>query len=97
MNHAGGAKQQSSLNRSTGYSVKAKSTEKPSYLDPNSGSLQKPIEGRSCIGAFHNQKRVEKEEDSPQNSAYIKRGYKSKRAQRYCLQRSAIPLKLNEQ
>jgi hypothetical protein len=47
----GGETQQTSLNSSTGYSDKAKGTGKPAYLEPNSNSMQKPIEGaiRVCF------------------------------------------------
>jgi len=43
----GGETQQISLNRKMGYSAKAQFTVKPSYLEPNSDSMQKPIEGLS--------------------------------------------------
>jgi hypothetical protein len=41
----GGGSQQGSLSHVLGYSVKAQCTGKPSYLEPISGSMQKPIEG----------------------------------------------------
>jgi hypothetical protein len=41
----GGESQKASLNQVTGYSTYAHCIGKPSYLEPNSGSLQKPIEG----------------------------------------------------
>jgi hypothetical protein len=66
----GGENQQDSLNRFSGYSKKAQISGKPSYLEPNSGSLHVPIEGvyriaekiedRSRIGEKHNQKHGEK-------------------------------------
>jgi len=63
----GGEIQQGSLNQVTGYSEKAQRTGKPSYLEPNSNSLQKPIEGlRETV--FGN---------------YLKRGYKTKIAHQF--------------
>jgi hypothetical protein len=70
MNHLGGEIQQTSLNRNTGYSDQTHCTGNPAYLEPNSGSLQKPIEGvyqkkiedRSRIGCSVNQKHAEKPE-----------------------------------
>jgi hypothetical protein len=68
----GGETQQTSLNSSTGYSDKAKGTGKPAYLEPNSNSMQKPIEGairvcfaetiedRARIGCTVNQKHAAK-------------------------------------
>jgi hypothetical protein len=41
----GGERQRSSLSFDTGYSAKAHCIGTPSYLEPNSGSLQKPIGG----------------------------------------------------
>ena len=65
----GGEIQRSSLNHDMGYSEKAQRTGTKSYLEPISGSLQKPIEGlpslikktedRVAIGEKHNQKHVE--------------------------------------
>jgi len=43
----GGENQQTSLNSSTGYSATTQRKGKPSYLEPNRDSMQKPIEGRS--------------------------------------------------
>ena len=44
----GGEIQQTSLNSSMGYSVKARMHRKPrAYLEPNSNRLQKPIGGLS--------------------------------------------------
>jgi len=45
MSHVGGEIQQTSLNRNMGYSDKAHCTGNPAYLEPNSNSMQKPIEG----------------------------------------------------
>ena len=66
----GGEKQKGSLTHNTGYSDKAQRIGKPSYLEPNSGSLHVPIEwvylaaaekieGRVAIGEKHNQCHVE--------------------------------------
>jgi len=73
----GGGIQRGSLIHDTGYSTKAHCIGKPSYLEPNSGSLHGTIEGvypaaaekiedRSRIGEKHNQKHVEK-----QRQAYL--------------------------
>jgi hypothetical protein len=76
---------------------------KPAYLQPNSGSLQKPIEGlpekiedRSAIGAFSNQNHVKKrrgigtrENDRNLSEVYLKGGYKLHRAQQF-----PIPLQI---
>jgi hypothetical protein len=43
----GGEDQRGSLTQSSGYSVKAHCIGKRSYLEPNSGCMQKPIEGLS--------------------------------------------------
>jgi hypothetical protein len=59
MNRLGGENQQTSLNHSKGYSIKAQLTGNPAYLEPNSDSMQKPIEGPS-IGYRFNQKHAEK-------------------------------------
>jgi hypothetical protein len=56
----GGENQKGRLNHDTGYSEKAQRTGKPSYLEPNSGCMQKPIEGAIANGAFRCQKHVEK-------------------------------------
>ena len=45
----GGGSQKGSLNRFTGYSVKAQCTGEPAYLEPNSECMQKPIEGLSAV------------------------------------------------
>ena len=45
VNIMGGENQRRSLTRDTGYSETAQCTGKPSYLEPISGSLQKPVEG----------------------------------------------------
>jgi len=47
----GGERQRSSLSFDTGCSAKAHCIGTPSYLEPNSGSLQKPIEGLSVMAA----------------------------------------------
>ena len=57
----GGEKQKSSLTHEQGYSEKAQCIGKPSYLESNSGSLQKPIEGRVAIGEKRNQYHVKKQ------------------------------------
>jgi len=44
----GGGRQRGSLNRVTGYSVTARYTDEPAYLEPNSECMQKPIEGLSA-------------------------------------------------
>src|SRR4030065_2872883 len=44
----GGETRQNSLNPSTGYST----TAQPSYLKPNSSSMQKPIGGRSTLAFY---------------------------------------------
>ena len=67
----GGEIQRRRLNGATGYSRKAHCTGKPSYLEPNSGSLHVPIEGvysyrlekiedRGAIGEETAQKNAEK-------------------------------------
>jgi hypothetical protein len=43
----GGESQKASLNQVTGYSTKAQRIGKPAYLEPNSDSMQKPVEGLS--------------------------------------------------
>ena len=75
----GGERQRSSLSFDTGYSAEAHCIGTPSYLEPNSGSLQKPIEGsilllknvedRSAIGGFRNQKHAEKNPCAPSKNA----------------------------
>ena len=63
----GGESQQGSLSHVLGYSVIAHCIGKPSYLEPISGSMQKPVEGSAwkkiedmvAIGSFVNQKHVE--------------------------------------
>jgi hypothetical protein len=69
MNHLGGERHRGSVSYVTGYSATAQRTGNPAYLEPNSGSLQKPIEGlsekiedRSRIGCSVNQKHAEKPE-----------------------------------
>jgi len=68
----GGGIQRGSLIHDTGYSTKAHCIGKPSYLEPNSGSLHGTIEGvypaaaekiedKVAIGGKHNQKHVENE------------------------------------
>ena len=62
---------------------RAPQSKKQAYLEPNSQSMQKPVEGaypaaenvedRVAIGGFRNQKHV---------GSYLKRGYKSEIAQR---------------
>src|SRR3989337_1045101 len=47
----GGEKQRSRLTHATGYSEKAQCTGKPSYLQPISSSMQKPVEG-VCLAQF---------------------------------------------
>jgi hypothetical protein len=64
------------------YSETAQRTSKPSYLEPNSQSMQKPIGGllallknvedRSAIGVFRNQKHAEKS-GTPSKNAEFKR------------------------
>jgi len=63
----GGEVQRGSLTQFSGYSVKAQCTGARSYLEPNSGSLQKPIEGlskkiedRGAIGTKTAQNHAEK-------------------------------------
>jgi len=56
----GGGEQRGCLNSSAGYSSKAHCTGKPSYLEPISGSMQKPIEGSIAIGVFSCQWHIEK-------------------------------------
>jgi hypothetical protein len=51
----GGGEQSSCLDSSGGYSSKAHCTGNRSYLEPISGSMQKPIEGLIAIGAFSGQ------------------------------------------
>ena len=56
----GGEIQRSSLTHDTGYSEKAQCTgNKSSYLEPNSGSLQKIVEDRSRIAGFLSQYMLE--------------------------------------
>ena len=55
----GGENQQPGLNQPTGHSDKAQHNGKPSYLEPISGSMQKPIEGVYRIGVFRCQNHVE--------------------------------------
>jgi hypothetical protein len=43
----GGETQESNLNHISGYPAKAQCTGKPAYFEPNSQSMQKPIEGLS--------------------------------------------------
>ena len=70
MNHLGGERHRESVSHVTGYSAKAQCTGNPAYLEPNSQSLQKPIEGvyqkkiedKSRIGCSVNQKHAEKPE-----------------------------------
>jgi hypothetical protein len=45
----GGENRQTSLNPIKGYSDKAECTGAPAYLEPNSQSLQEPIEGLSLL------------------------------------------------
>ena len=45
----GGEVQRGSLTQFSGYSEKAQCTGKPSYLEPISGSMQKPIGGLSLL------------------------------------------------
>jgi hypothetical protein len=45
MNHLGGERHRGSVSYVTGYSATAQRTGNPAYLEPISGSLQKPIEG----------------------------------------------------
>jgi hypothetical protein len=47
----GGEVQRGSLTQFSGYSEKAQRTGKPSYLEPNSNRMQKPIEGLSLLAA----------------------------------------------
>ena len=75
----GGEVQRGSLTQFSGYSDKAQCNGKQSYLEPISGSLQKPIGGlskkiedRVAIGEETAQKHVEN---------YIKGGYRQKIAQ----------------
>ena len=72
----GGEVQRGSLTQFSGYSDKAQCIGKRSYLEPISGSMQKPIEGlskkiedRVTIGEETAQKHVEN---------YIKGGYRKK-------------------
>ena len=65
----GGEVQRGSLTQFSGYSVNAQCIGKRSYLEPNSGCMQKPIEGRVAIGEKTAQKHVEN---------YIKGGYRKK-------------------
>ena len=46
----GGGSQQGSLSHDLCYSVNARCIGKPSYLEPNRGSMQKSIEGTTRIG-----------------------------------------------
>jgi hypothetical protein len=55
----GGEKQRDISTYLPGYSETAQCIGKPSYLEPISGSLHVPIEGRVTIGEKHNQKHVE--------------------------------------
>jgi hypothetical protein len=48
----GGDFQGGSLTHSSGYSAKAQCTGKPSYLEPNSRYMQKPIGGLSVLALF---------------------------------------------
>ena len=80
----GGENQRRSLAHETGYSKKAQCTGKPSFLKPNSQSLQKTyrgglyvstlplkkIEDRSAIGEKHNQNHVENQR---QRQIYLER------------------------
>ena len=46
----GGEIQRKSLNHTSGYSEEAQRIGKPAYLEPNSDSMQKPIEGLPALG-----------------------------------------------
>ena len=80
----GGERQRSSVGFDTGYSEKAHCIGKPAYLEPNSNSMQKPIEGsilllknvedRSAIGGSRNQKHAEKTERSSHSQTPHKTG-----------------------
>src|SRR3990170_3863802 len=48
----GGENRQNSLNQGTGYSSKAECTGAPAYLEPNSNTMQKPIEGLPVLTPF---------------------------------------------
>src|SRR4030065_2535435 len=56
----GGEIQRGSLTHDTGYSKTVYCTGKSSYLEPISGSMQKPIEGEVAIGEKHNKNQDEK-------------------------------------
>jgi hypothetical protein len=80
----GGESQRASLNQVTGYSEKAQCTGKPAYLEPISGSLQKPVGGLSektgegvAIGAETRQKHVENQPKPATSKLFIVyiRGY----------------------
>jgi hypothetical protein len=79
----GGESQKASLNQVTGYSTYAQFTGNPAYLEPNSQSMQKPVEGRSRIGCRINQNHDENHKTQPHLPNYIKRGYRLPRAQQH--------------
>ena len=92
----GGENQRSSLTLDTGYSETAQCIGKPSYLEPISGSLQKPVEGllsllkkiedRSAIEEKHNQNHVEK-----QKRTYLERISNTMQKPIEGLSRSVLP------
>jgi hypothetical protein len=49
---SGGERQRSSIGSSTGNSDKAQCKGTPAYLEPNSNTMQKPIEGLSALAKF---------------------------------------------
>jgi hypothetical protein len=65
----GGERQRSSLSFYTGYSAEAHCIGTPSYLPPNSQSMQKTYRGEVTIGAETTQKHAEKTLTTPSKNA----------------------------